>query len=590
MCGVAGGVSIDIDLRRPLERASENLSRRGPDGYGSVTVGPATLVHRRLAVIDPSERSAQPMQSPDGRFTLSFNGEIYNYREVASQLPEWRFRTSSDTEVLLAVLASHGEAGLSRVRGMYAFLLWDAVREELLAARDPYGIKPLYYSRLGRGVIFGSTCKALLASGLVSHEVDPVGEASFWLAGSVAEPSTWFRDIKAVPAGHFVRADAHGSIDIQPFQLVDTPFLEEPLCADSDRLQSLVQETVIDSVRLHEVSDVPISILLSGGIDSAAVAGCLTNPGHATAVTIAFDEYDGLAADESGPASTTARHFGMSHQIRRVHGDEFVADIERILLDMDQPSVDGVNTWFAARAVAEAGFKVALSGVGGDELFHGYGHFQTVPALVSGVRRIRALPLGDRALVRVAQVQARRTRQTKWLDLPTASGDIAGALRLRRGVFGRTELASLMGEERAAAGVQGVPASGGLPKVGGGPGRLISYLEAVGYLRNQLLRDADWASMAHGVELRTPLVDYELLRRLAPYEDQLGTRRPKEMLALAPPAQVPGEVRDRAKVGFNIPVQHWLKRSGQSVSNHPTLDWALAVGRAFGASPVYSKR
>jgi asparagine synthase (glutamine-hydrolysing) len=547
----------------------DTMQARGPDavGYWSDPQAGLSFGHRRLSIIDLDTRANQPMIADDGRHVIVFNGEIYNFRELRRSLEDKgeTFRTQSDTEVLLKLYRYEGEAMLPRLRGMFAFAIWDPQTRSVFMARDPYGIKPLYMARCKQGWLFASQVKALLASGLVDRAPDPMGQMGFWLLGSVPEPHTWFRDISALPAGSWCRL-AHDGTRTRPKRYWDIAdaWREAPECsATAAEAQEVVRAAVAESVRQHLVADVPVGVFLSGGIDSGSLAGLMKDCGAASiqGVTIAFNEFKGKHEDEVPAAAAIARRYGIHHHVYTVTRKEFETDLPNILSAMDQPSIDGINTWFASKAVAELGLKVVISGVGGDELFYGYQSFRQLPALVSRWKMLSAFP-GVRPLADLALAQmARRSGNARWRWLTRQAGSLYGAYWLRRGLFTPDELPGLMGLELADEALREAdPASllesmaGNLPADGMAA---VGQIESMAYLRNQLLRDSDWASMAHSVELRTPLVDAWLLRDLMPVLRSCGRLNGKELLATSPALPLNGEIIGRAKTGFGIPLGAW---------------------------------
>ena len=418
------------------------------------------LGHRRLAILDLDERANQPMRSACGRYVIVFNGEIYNYRELRGELAAKgvAFRTSSDTEVLLALFAQEGAAMLPRLRGMFALVIWDSVARRAFAARDPYGIKPLYWAQTDDGVLLASQVKALLATGKVSRAPCALGQAGFWLLGSVAEPHTWYRDIRALPAGHCAWIEDGRMGTPECWHDVAAAWRDAPASAPpAARVREQVRAALRASVAAHLVADVPVGVFLSGGIDSGALAGLMVEAGarDLQGITIAYDEFAGTHDDEAPLAATLAAHYGIAHHVRRVTRDEFAQDLPRILDAMDQPSVDGINTWYASKAVAELGLKVVVSGVGGDELFQGYESFRQLPRLVSRWGAVSRIP-GAVPLARVAMGwQAARSGNARWRHLPDWARSMAGAWFLRRGLFSPDELPALMGQELAAEALHG---------------------------------------------------------------------------------------------------------------------------------------
>jgi asparagine synthase (glutamine-hydrolysing) len=561
----------------------ERMRRRGPDGEGQWQESGVALGHRRLAIIDLDMRAAQPMHSADGRYVIAFNGEIYNYRSLRSELEATGalFRTTSDTEVILALFADRGEAMLPRLHGMFAFVIWDRVKKRAFMARDPYGIKPLYHARTATGTLVASQVRALLATGLVSREADVHAQAGFWLLGSVPEPRTWFRNIRALPAGHCAWIE-RGQVEApRCWQHIGEAWRSSSFARVPDaEVREGVRDALRESVRRHLVADVPVGVFLSGGIDSGALVGLMVEAGARSlqGITLAYDEFEGKPEDEAPMAARIAAHYGIRHHLRRVARDEFEADLPRILDAMDQPSIDGINTWYASKAAAELGLKVVVSGVGGDELFQGYTSFRTLPRLVSARRRMAGVPGALPLLQWVSDIQARRSDNRRWHHLPEWSTSIAGAWWLRRSLFAPEDLPSLMGREAAHEVLVDFGAARWVESMSGPVSEdmrlALGQIESTTYLRNQLLRDSDWASMDHSVELRTPLVDASLLERLAPFLGQLARFPGKCLLAEAPANPLPSDVARRPKTGFGIPMNRWLAQPQGDRRSPGSRDWA----------------
>jgi asparagine synthase (glutamine-hydrolysing) len=531
------------------------------------------------------------MVSEDGRYAIVFNGEIYNFRELRQELKAGgvAFRTTSDTEVLLELFARENVRMLPRLRGMFAFAIWDIQFSELFLARDPYGIKPLYWTRTKEGLLFASQVKALMASGLVSTQREPAGLAGFYLWGSVPEPWTLFRDVFALPAGHWLRARS-GESDVPVcWHDIRAHWQGEGQRQSAQELRERMRQAVTDSVRAHLLVDVPVSVFLSSGIDSAVVAGMASGLGaQVEGITVGFEEFAGRLEDEAPVAATIATHYGLPHHVRLVSRTEFEQDIPRILDAMDQPSIDGVTTWFASKAAAERGYKVVLSGIGGDELFCGYSSFRQVPTMAALARAFAAVP-GARSLLRVpSAVLAKLQSQPKFAGVPQFMGSLEGNYFLRRALFLPPELPVLMGAELASEGLARLgDRPPGMTKAEARDGAAaIGLLEYTLYLRNQLLRDSDWASMGHSLELRTPFVDAKLLEALGPYVSSFGGGIGKTMLAQSPEKPLPESTINRPKTGFDLPMAKWLSEAidqhawdGFSLLGSPGTPWSRRWAR-----------
>lgn len=608
MCGINGIFAYHyaanpID-REELVRTRDQMTARGPDGFGewvsdNKRIG---LGHRRLSIIDLSPNGAQPMANSDGSLIITFNGEIYNYSILRSQLESkgYLFTSQSDTEVLLHLYSEKGDAMVHDLRGMFAFTIWDARRAELFLARDPYGIKPLYYADDGKTFRFASQVKALMAGGAISEDVDPAGIVGFYLWGSVPEPFTIRRDIKSLPAGNTLRIRAG-----EQRQPVQYHSIAETFCkAETERRSpsgarssvEYIREALLDSVRYHMIADVPVGIFLSSGIDSAALLGLMRDAGQKDiqSVTLTFGEYLGKPQDEAPLAEMIAREYGARHTTRVVTRDEFETDLPRILAAMDQPTIDGINTWFVAKAASELGLKAAVSGVGGDELFAGYPSFRDLPRWVgwmSAPSRVPGLGRAARSLVScLAPYLGLNPKSASMLEL---GGDYAGAYMLRRGLFMPWELGPMLGLDLAKEGLERLSPLGYVRHLMSPEPRSISAristLESALYMRNQLLRDSDWASMAHSLEIRMPLVDSVLLGVLAPYSSTKPLELTKGALAASPSSKLPHEFVRRRKTGFAVPITEWIKNSTKvdtqgnilpprSANDAWPRNWAMTIG------------
>lgn len=574
MCGIAGVLRISAQVDSKIETAvhimCDAMRARGPDaaGYWQNTDAGIGLGHRRLSIIDLDERANQPFLSDDNRYVIVFNGEIYNYRDLRRELEREgeSFRTLSDTEVLLKLFIRDGEKMLPKLRGMFAFAIWDQQTRSLFLARDPYGIKPLYVARSNEGWCFASQAKALLASGLVSDEPDVLGRAGFWLLGTVPSPRTFYRDISILRAGSWCRISPD-TPDFNPVVYWDIGdcWRNAPDChLPENEIREHVQQALADSVRNHLVADVPVGIFLSGGIDSGSLAGLMKENAvnDLQGITIAFSEFSGKPQDEAPMAKQLAAHYGIRHHVRTVTRAEFEQDLPRILAAMDCPSIDGINTWYASKAVAELGLKVVVSGVGGDELFCGYPSFQQVPKLKSRWKKISAIP-GLAHLVDVAfNAKALQSDNSRWRWMAREADTLYGAYWLRRGLFTPDQLPELMSETYAHAALSKLGPSTLIQMIAGELSAdnylAVAQMESMCYLRNQLLRDSDWASMDHGVELRTPLVDAWLLRDLMPVMQAFSKYPDKNLLSGSPKTALPMAILQRKKTGFTTPVQQWL--------------------------------
>ncbi|HEV7922409.1 MAG TPA: asparagine synthase (glutamine-hydrolyzing) [Thermoanaerobaculia bacterium] len=571
MCGINAIFAYRGDAARVEEgeliASRECMRSRGPDAADSWIAedGRVGLGHRRLAIIDLSPAGAQPMRR--GPLVIVFNGEIYNYQELRSQLGG-DFTSHSDTEVLLRLYEKNGEGMLGDLRGMFSIALWDGARRKMLLARDPYGIKPLYYADDGKTIRVASQVKALIAGGQVDRQFDPAGAAGFFLRGTVPEPFTMYRAIRALPAGSFAYVDESGMTEPKRYFSIAATLRE---AVESDRQyteqqrRELVHDALLESVRYHLVADVPVGAFLSAGIDSTAIVALAKESGATDlqTLTLRFEEYRGRDNDEAPLAAMVAKQYGVRHAIRDLTLAEFRNELPRIFQAMDQPTVDGLNSYFISKAAADFGLKVAMSGTGGDELFGGYTSFRDIPRWMPLTRVLSRVPHLGEGVYRLNAALARRSRHVspKMGEILRYGSSYAGAYLVKRGRFLASELPALLGQEVAAEGLRRLNVLGLIEEAvtpdPGQPFARVAALESSLYLRNQLLRDMDWASMAHSLEVRVPLVDAHLLERIAP---ALVTRRErgKQLLAEAPRPPLPDAVRKRRKTGFTLPIKEWL--------------------------------
>lgn len=604
MCGLVAIYPYHASAR-PVEQAEllrirEAMHARGPDGEGlwisdDRQIG---LAHRRLSIIDLSEAGAQPMATPDGAVRIVFNGEIYNYRELRLSLEAkgYRFRSHSDTEVLLYLYQEHGRDFLHQLRGMYAIALWDERKRGLLLARDPFGIKPLYYADDGSTIRVASQVKALLKSGAVDTTPEPAGHAGFFLWGSLPEPWTLYRGIRNLPAGHLLWVDARGAGQPNPFCLI-SDILEQAAATPAKGSQAEALEAIAaavrDSVRAHQVSDVPVGVFLSAGLDSAMIAA-LASEGNSRphTLTLGFAEFAGTANDEAPLAEMLATTLHTRHATLTVRHEDFEKEREKLLGAMDQPSIDGVNTWFVARAAASQGIKVALSGVGGDELFASYPSFNDLPRITRLLRPFAGLPAIGRGVRRLTTPLARRLISPKYAGLFEYGGTLGGAYLLRRSLYMPWELSSVLDPDMARQGLQDLQTKVELERTYAGVGSVrtvrgsrlaLSALEMSWYMRNQLLRDSDWASMGQSLEIRTPFLDVPLLKTVAPWLAAYP-QLTKRQIATATAPSIPSAIMNKAKTGFSIPLRDWLLTDQPQRAGRGLRGWARYIHKTHGDS------
>jgi asparagine synthase (glutamine-hydrolysing) len=581
MCGLAGVIQHEGPLQGDVPALASALgaalAHRGPDGAGTWVAPDAEganvlLVHRRLAIIDPGPGGSQPMSTPDGRYRIVFNGEVYNYRSLRTELESRgeRFVTGSDTEVLLRLVAREGPPGLARVRGMFAFAMWDAAERSLLLARDRFGIKPLYIAAGPQRMAFASELGALRAVHLGGGDISAAGVLAFMRWGSVPPPLTWQRGIDMIAPGMWHRwrfdgtrrGEVHGV-----FADARTPYASGPRQRPTTTsFRADVGQAVRDSVRAHLVADVPVGVFLSGGIDSGALVSCASTLGatNLQTFTVGFDD----VSSEAERARGVATLFGTTHHELHVTGTEVARELPAVLARLDQPTIDAVNAFYVARAVSATGIKAVLSGAGGDELFGGYPSFARLPRAMA-LKRLTA-PLWPTLGPLTAPLMPERLR-ARWRHFASSNGSFIEAYRVQRGFLLPDEVTAMAGPalregdcwREAVETVQETEHALLAPissPSGERPHATVARLESRMYLTSQLLRDLDAMSMAHALEVRVPFVDHELVEHVWP---ELALRpdllRGKQLLTGTLARPLPAAIVAHPKQGFTLPFARWMK-------------------------------
>ncbi|WP_246232248.1 asparagine synthase (glutamine-hydrolyzing) [Usitatibacter rugosus] len=558
--------------RAELQRIGDAMAARGPDGSG-LWISPDNrvgLAHRRLAIIDLSAAGAQPMSTEDGQLRITYNGEIYNYRALRSDLESkgYRFRSESDTEVLLHLYADRGPDMVHALRGMFAFAIWDERRHGMFLARDPFGIKPLYVADDGSTLRFASQVKALLAGGGVPRREDPAGSVGFLLWGFVPEPFSLYRDIRSIAAGSHLWIGKDGlAAETQYFSTREEMLRiegEERRPAGGDAMAEL-RAALDESIDHHLVADVPVGLFLSSGIDSCVVASFagarLGDRLHS--LTLGFSEFKNTEYDETVLAARVAADLGIKHSTCWTSREQVDAGLSSYFEAMDQPSMDGLNTWLVSKAAKDSGIKVALSGLGGDELFAGYPSFTQVPATARWASPFAKHAGISRAVRRAAEPLLAPFTSPKYAGLLEYGGSVSGAYLLRRALYMPWEVARVLDPAFVEEGLKRLDTEDRLRVALGNISHerlAVSALELDWYLRSQLLRDSDWAGMAHSVEIRVPFVDVPLFRMVA--RQVADERAPtKKDLLRAVSGELPALLSTRPKTGFNVPVREWFGTS-----------------------------
>jgi asparagine synthase (glutamine-hydrolysing) len=566
MCGIAGIVDPQIlpaDRLATVARMCAAMAHRGPDDSGEESLEGAAIGMRRLAIFDPAN-GHQPMRTPDGRYSLVFNGSIINHKELRTELEgHWTFRTQCDTEVLLAAYAHWGEDCLKRLRGMFAFAVWDGRDRTLFIARDPLGIKPLYYRHQGARFLFASEVRGLVAATTEQASIDPmaVGDYLAWFA--VPAPRTIYRGVFSLRPGECARF-RHDRFDIRSAWSFGSIPQREKRGPRGTEFSRELRSRLEDTIRAHTLADVPVGAFLSGGLDSAAVAGLMTRASgeRLRTFTIGFSE---SGFSEARLAEETARFLGADHYTRILTGAEVAGEMDRFVAACDQPTGDGLNTYFVSQTAKAGGTTVALSGLGGDELFGGYPSFRDVPRLAGWLPKWGALPPQIRRFV-VSGLRQGTTRYRKLADALAYAHDIQELSAMQRRVFSEPIRRSLLGRGPRAEIESASPFHPELAFLrydlnGCGPFEIESAWEMRTYMADVLLRDSDVMSMRHALELRVPLVDRPLIEWLWSQDsaDKSTPRHPKDALAEAVSDILPPGLRHRRKHGFTLPMDLWMR-------------------------------
>lgn len=543
MCGVAAALAPERAAAvSAVATMCDRMTARGPDDHGIESFdhpgGFAVLGSRRLAIVDPSPAGHQPMLDPERGYAVTYNGMLYNFRELRRELEAAgeRFCSGCDTEVVLRAYATWGPVCVERMHGMFAFAVWDPAAAALFLARDRLGIKPLYFAEVNGGVYVSSQVKALVGAFPALRELDPAAVASFLSSGAVAEPLTPFAQICALPAGHTAVVDRTGVRTSRYWSAAEIAQQGE-LSSESDP-EAMLGASLREAVATHLVSDVPLGVFLSGGLDSSVLAALAAQEEvHIRTVSVVFDD---RSLSEDRYSQLVARHIGSEHVRLELGAAELRDWLPDAFAAMDQPSFDGVNTYAVSRAAAASGLTVALSGLGADELFDGYGYHARLERLEL-LKRLPA-PFGRAAAAVAGRLGARRreTKLSAWLtaDYPPGSG-----YGLLRGLFVPAEVAALSG----VSGTNGDRAAG----------RPLIVAELDHYLRNVLLRDTDCMSMANSLEVRVPYLDDAVVDWCLRLPAKL--RRDKRILARVANGLIPSEVAQRPKHGFLLPLDEWMR-------------------------------
>ena len=603
MCGIVG--IFDTKNKREIDRAlldrmNETQHHRGPDEGGLHTEPGVGLGHRRLSIIDLSS-GQQPLFNEDGSVVVAYNGEIYNFRELAAELAALGhiFRTHCDTEVIVHAYEEWGERSVERLRGMFAFAIVEVPKgpggpaARVFLARDRLGIKPLYYALADGALFFASEVRALLASGCIPARLSPEAVPAYLLFGSVCEPATLVDGVNSLLPGHSMSIPCRAPVS-SPEAVAYWDFGSEAgRGAAADRIShkeaafpvKQVRSLLEDAVASHLVADVPVGVFLSSGVDSTAIAALASRAQTGIhTFTVAFPDLD---FSEAEMARRTARRLGTEHRELTLSDQEMLARLDEAIAAFDQPSMDGINTYFVSWAARQAGLKVALSGLGSDELFGGYRSFRATSTVARVARLSPIVPQALRAFVADAIPGAIAFRfppdpLRKVLAACSDPESLPHPYFFTRLLFTpRTVASRLRGSSRPwdAQPWWRWLAGSARPARSMDEFTKVSWLELRSYLVNTLLRDTDAMSMRHSLEVRVPFLDAPLVEYVLslPESVKSGPSRPKALLVAALRDLLPDEVMAQRKRTFTFPWERWLQGPlGRRVAEGLT-DWSPAL-------------
>ena len=590
MCGIAGILrghsaaapegNSPFDMEARLNGMALTMRHRGPDdgGVWQSANGRMGLASRRLAIRDLSPAGHMPMGNAAGDVWLSYNGEIYNADVLRRELEAsgHRFRSGSDTEVLLHGYESWGCEVVTRLRGMFAFAIWDERPEtqggKLVLGRDRLGIKPLYYAQTAQGLVFASELKTIQASGLVTREISAPGLIGYLSLGAVPNPLTIYRDVRALEAAHTLTIEnAASTCSPQRYWSLPTQTVETSYAETIEQVRATLQQ----AVRIRMVSDVPLGAFLSGGLDSSGVVGLMRAATNGTIRTCSM-VFEEDSYSEAPYARAMAEAVGAEHFERVITAQDLTHELDNIFAAMDQPSLDGVNTYFVSQTAKQAGLTVALSGLGGDELFGGYPNtFAGVPQMMRSLRRAQSVPGGSLLASAAIELLPQKHRLARVQEALQREISPSSAYLTRRGLFSMQQVKQLVSEEIWQEGCKYFDAVSHIStradaieysgKNGQSVGDLFEWTsraELSTYTHHQLLRDTDVMSMAHSLEVRVPLLDHVLVEQVlaVPAALKLQGDGPKPLMNAALKPFLPDVISDRKdKQGFTFPFDVWLR-------------------------------
>ena len=554
MCRIAGIISPQTEpagLYRRVKQMCDIMKHGGPDDEGIYldSENGICLGNRRLAVQDLSTAGHQPMAAADSKLWITFNGEIYNFKELRSELKELNhfFISETDTEVILKAYLQWGVASFSRFKGMFAFALTDLILNKTFLVRDAGGIKPLYYAIKENSLVFASEVKAFGLSGF-GFDPDENWKVYLLALGHIPEPYSTYKSVLSLPKGHYLTFDNQTlSGKISTFYT----YCYSSAISNYERAVDEVREKVQLAVRRHLISDAAIGVFLSGGIDSSIVTLLANQHQQKYLNTLSIDLRETDYSEKKYQQLITEQTSGKHHDYQVSYSD-FKNNFSQILTAMDQPSTDGINSWFVSKCAKESGLKAVLSGLGADELFGGYPSFQRTGL----VRNLKLLP---KAVLRFAEKHPDlKFRRLYYLSYDNPLGEYM----FSRGFFTPQTIAKILDADVKETDqlLRNFPASAQFNSLK--DGNRASWMETNLYMQNQLLKDIDYMSMSHGVEVRVPFLDHDLMQTAFSIDPKIKFKssQPKSLLIDTFKYLLPEKIWNRPKMGFSFPFNEWMKK------------------------------
>ena len=569
MCGINGVFNHQLyqDVEIKVKSMNDLTLHRGPDFSAIYKDDKVCLGHNRLSIIDLDEKSNQPFISNDKNVILSYNGEIYNFLELKEELSKnYKFKTKSDTELVVAAYQTWGIQMLEKFNGMFSFALWDKVNQEFYLCRDRLGIKPLYYLEENESIIFSSSLKAIKLFKDQQLSINKDDIVDFLSFGTVHSPNTFIDEIKSIPRASFLMASNEETFIKEYWSF----FNHQNFDHNNEEPHEKIRNLILDSVDMRLMSDVPYGVFLSGGIDSSILVAAASKVSSQELNTFSIVFKDKIF-DERKFSRTISSQYKTAHNEIEIHPDELLNQIEEPFKFMDHPSVDGINTYFISKAVHDKGFKMALSGAGSDELFSGYPVFKNTFEL-NNKKWLYSFP---------PQLRKLASKLITYINPNEQSKKIGEILNLRllelpyyypvfRKIFTDIDIKKIMSNNLNLR--SSYPYQWGIKELSFKErGDKLSFLNKVSsleietYLQNVLLRDADQMGMANSLEIRVPFLDHRLVEYVLSLSDKFKyPEYPKKLLVESVKGWIPKEIIHRKKMGFVFPWEKWMKNELQN--------------------------